>query len=119
MTKVWAIYKVVPKKIGQMVGIGSVNDVPRERTGQGAAREENAQLRADLTAANTVIAENMTHIMAMVSMFDLMADSNPALAKMWREVPPTINPNHIPEELGELERQTERRSSELRDDLNL
>lgn len=75
-----------------MVGIGSVNDVPRARAGHTAARHENAQLRADLTTANTVIEENMTQIMAMATMFDLMAESNPKLEHMWQEIRPTINP---------------------------
>lgn len=66
-----------------MVGIGSVNDVPGARAGRATAREENAQLRADLTAANTVIAENMTQIMAMASIFDLVVESNPRLEQMY------------------------------------
>ncbi|KAF2588635.1 hypothetical protein F2Q70_00041416 [Brassica cretica] len=85
----------------------------------GAAREKNAQLREALSAANTVMAENMTQMMAMALMFDLMADGNPALMEMWRAVRLNINPNRTLKEQAELERQTERRSSELRDDLNL
>ncbi|KAF3485468.1 hypothetical protein F2Q69_00057588 [Brassica cretica] len=55
----------------------------------------------------------------MASMFDLMTDANPEFAEMWWAVHPNINPNHTPEEQAELKRQTERRSSELRDDLDL
>ncbi|WZZ18481.1 hypothetical protein YC2023_111570 [Brassica napus] len=51
--------------------------------GYGAAREKNAQLREALSAANTVMAENMTQMMVMALMFDLMADGNLALAEMW------------------------------------
>lgn len=58
-------------------------DVLRARAGYGAAREKNAQLREALSAANTVMAENMTQMVVMALMFDLMADGNPALAKMW------------------------------------
>ncbi|KAG2248197.1 hypothetical protein Bca52824_087825 [Brassica carinata] len=102
-----------------MVGIGLVNDVPRTRACHVAAREEIAQLREALLVANTIMAENMTHMMAMASMFDLMADANPKFAEMWWAVRPNINPNRTPEEQAELERHTERRSSELRDDLDL
>ncbi|WZZ82871.1 hypothetical protein YC2023_103443 [Brassica napus] len=65
------------------------------------------------------MAENMTQMMAMALMFDLMADGNPALTEMWRAVRLNINPNRTLKEQAELEWQTERRSSELRDDLNL
>ncbi|WZY70016.1 hypothetical protein YC2023_002256 [Brassica napus] len=100
-----------------MVGIGSVNDIPRTRACHVAAREEISQLWEALLVANTVMAENMTQMIAMASMFDLMADANPEFAEMWWVVRPNINPNRTPEEQAELERHTERRSSELRDDL--
>lgn len=98
-----------------MVGIDLVNDVPKARASHGAAREEKAQLQKDLKAAKTVIVENKIQIMAMASMFDLIAESNPMLGQVWREIRPTIHCDHTPEEQAELERQTEHRSSELRD----
>ena len=101
-----------------MVGIGSVNDVPRTRVCHVAAREEISQLREALLVANTVMAENRTQMMAMALMFDLMADVNPEFVEMWWVVRPNINPNRTPEEQAELERKTERRSLELRDDLD-
>ncbi|KAF3601428.1 hypothetical protein F2Q69_00034431 [Brassica cretica] len=54
----------------------------------------------------------------MALMFDLMADVNPEFVEMWWVERPNINPNRIPEEQAELERKTERRSLELRDDLD-
>lgn len=75
-----------------MVGIGSVNDVPRANSGHTASRDENAQLRANLTTANNVVAENRTHIIAMATMFDLNAKLKPRLEQMWREIRPAINP---------------------------
>ncbi|KAG2328253.1 hypothetical protein Bca52824_010981 [Brassica carinata] len=50
-------------------------------------------------------------------MFELMAESNPEVARIWRSVRPRCNPT--PEEQADLERQTDIRSSELRTDLNL
>lgn len=93
-----------------MVGVGSVNDVSRASVGHVAAREENAQPRKTLSNANTVMAEKRTHMMAMTSIFDIMADANPTIAERWRTVHPNINPNCIPKEEAKLGRHPERRS---------
>ena len=79
--------KVVPKKRGRMVGIGTVNDFPRVRSEYAARMQDNSQLRTDLTSANQVISElrtdnraKRTHIRDMAVMFDVIVDTNPALA---------------------------------------
>lgn len=113
-------------KRGRMVGLGSVNNVPRATAAYGAARHEDSQLWADLTAANTVISElrgknvdNRTQIRGMTWMYDLIAETNLALAQMWQDVRQNMNLHPTPKEQEELERQAEHRSSQLRDDLNL
>ena len=50
--------KVAPKKRGRIIGIGSVNDVPRARAEHAARMEEESSLRRDLTAAKEVIADH-------------------------------------------------------------
>ncbi|KAF3604027.1 hypothetical protein F2Q69_00035887 [Brassica cretica] len=61
------------------------------------------------TAANRVISElradnqaNRTHIRSIAGMFDVLAETNPALAAMWQNVRPTINPDPTPEEQADL-----------------
>ncbi|CAG7898169.1 unnamed protein product [Brassica rapa] len=56
------------------------------------------------------MAEKRTHMMAMTSIFDIMADANPTIAERWRTVHPNINPNSTPKEEAELGRHPERRS---------
>ncbi|KAL0898235.1 hypothetical protein Bca101_082196 [Brassica carinata] len=50
-------------------------------------------------------------------MFELMAESNPEVVRIWRSVRPCRNPT--PEEKMDLERQADICSSKLRTDLNL
>lgn len=81
--------------------------------------EENAQLRAALAASNAALAENRSQMMGMASMFDMIAESDPRYGQMWSQVRPTIVTQRTAEEQADLERRTENRSSELREDLNL
>ncbi|KAF3603521.1 hypothetical protein F2Q69_00036635 [Brassica cretica] len=55
----------------------------------------------------------------MTRMYDLIVETNPALAQMWKDVRQNMNLHPTPKEQEELERQAEHRSSQLRDDLNL
>ncbi|KAF2580129.1 hypothetical protein F2Q68_00003958 [Brassica cretica] len=73
--------------MGRMVGIGTVNDFPRARSEYGARMQDDSQLRTDFTSANQVILElrtdnraNMTHIRDVAAMFDVIVETNPALA---------------------------------------
>ena len=109
-----------------MVGIGTVNDVPRARAEYAARMRDNSQRRTDLTAANRVISEvrgdnqtNRTHIRSIAGMFDVLAETNPALAAMWQNVRPTINPDPTPEEQADLEQRSVHHSAEIFDDINL
>ncbi|KAL0733604.1 hypothetical protein Bca4012_009814 [Brassica carinata] len=52
-------------------------------------------------------------------MFDMIAESNPRYEQMWSQLRPTIVPQRTAEEQADLERRTENRSSELREDLDL
>ncbi|KAG2247596.1 hypothetical protein Bca52824_087224 [Brassica carinata] len=87
---------------------------------------DNSQLRTDLTAANRVISElrgdnqtNRTHIRSIAGMFDVLAETNPALAAMWQNVRPTINPDPTLEEQTDLEQRSVHHSAEIFDDINL
>ena len=118
--------KIVPKKRGRMVRIGTVNDVPRVRAEYAARMQGDSQLWVDLTAVNKVISElwagnqaNRTHIRSIAGMFDVLAETNPALAQMWQNVRPTINPDPTPKEQTDLEQRSAHRSAEIFDDINL
>ncbi|KAG2301405.1 hypothetical protein Bca52824_030056 [Brassica carinata] len=107
-----------------MVGIGTVNDVPRARAEYAARMHDDSQLQTDLTAANQVISElradnqaSRTRLRSIAGMFDVLADTN--LAAMWQNVRPTINPNPTPEEQAELEQRSIHHSAEIFDDINL
>ena len=109
-----------------MVGIGTVNDVPRAKAAYAAKMQDYSQLRTDLTAANQVISElrannqaNRTHIMSLAGMFNILVDTNPALANMCQAVRPTINLDPTPEEQANIEQRAAHRSSEIFDDINL
>lgn len=72
-----------------MVGIGTVNDVLRARAEHAARIHKDSQLQTYLTAAKLVISElrtdnhaNRSHIRAMAAMFDVIAETNLALAQM-------------------------------------
>ncbi|KAL0689383.1 hypothetical protein Bca4012_089061 [Brassica carinata] len=52
-------------------------------------------------------------------MFDVLAETNPALAAMWQNVRPTINPDPTPEEQADLEQRSVHHSAEIFDDINL
>ncbi|KAF3536156.1 hypothetical protein F2Q69_00023139 [Brassica cretica] len=114
-------------KRGQMVGISTVNDVPRARAEYAARMVDDSQLQTDLTAANRVISElradsqaNRIHIRSIAGMFDVLAETNPALASMWQNVRPTINPDPTLEEQADLEqRSSVHHSAEIFDDINL
>ncbi|WZZ36539.1 hypothetical protein YC2023_019940 [Brassica napus] len=87
---------------------------------------DDSQLQTDLTAANQVISElradnqaSRTRLRSIAGMFDVLADTNPALAAMWQNVRPTINPNPTPEEQAELEQRSIHHSAEIFDDINL
>ncbi|WZZ52429.1 hypothetical protein YC2023_052536 [Brassica napus] len=41
-------------------------------------------------------------------MFDVLAETNPALAAMWQNVRPTINPDPTPEEQADLEQRSKK-----------
>ena len=90
-----------------MVGIGTVNDVPRTRAEHTARMEEDSSLRRDLTAANRVIADHRDKFTVMANMFDLMIESNPninpALASRWQTLRPTFIPDPTPKEQADLE----------------
>ncbi|KAF3521759.1 hypothetical protein F2Q69_00046810 [Brassica cretica] len=60
--------QIIPKKRGHMVGIGTVNDVPRARAEHAARMEEDSSLRRDLTAANRVIADHRDKFTVMANM---------------------------------------------------
>uniref|UniRef100_M4F351 Uncharacterized protein n=1 Tax=Brassica campestris TaxID=3711 RepID=M4F351_BRACM len=62
---------------------------------------------------------NMTHIRAMAGMFDVIAETNPALAQMWHTVRPNINLDPTPEEQTDIEQQAEQHNFQLFDDINL
>lgn len=73
--------QIVPKKRGWMVRIGSVNNVTRTTSAYSAARQEDAQLQADLTASNNVISElradkqeSRSKLRLMAGMFDLITE---------------------------------------------
>ena len=69
--------KVASKKRGRIVGIGSVNDVPRARAEHAARMEEESSLRRDLTAAKEVIADHRDKFTCMANMFDMMIETTP------------------------------------------
>ncbi|KAL0655128.1 hypothetical protein Bca4012_075712 [Brassica carinata] len=61
--------------------------------------QDDSKLRRDLTAANQVISElqadnqaNRTHIRSLAGMFDVLSETNPALAQMWQVVHSAITP---------------------------
>ncbi|KAF2597430.1 hypothetical protein F2Q68_00011916 [Brassica cretica] len=60
-----------------------------------------------------------TRLRSIAGMFDVLADTNPALAAMWQNVRPTINSNPTPEEQAELEQRSIHHSAEIFDDINL
>ena len=74
---------MAPKKRGRIVGIGSVNDVPRARAAHHARVEEESTLRRDLSVANQVIERHNEQFKAMANLFDMMMETsnvNPAVA---------------------------------------
>ena len=108
-----------------MVGIGTVNNVPRARAAYAARMQDDSQLHTDLTAANQAISElradnqaNKTHITSLVGMF-ILVETNPTLANMWQAARPTVNSNPTPEEQADIEQRAPQRSSEIFDDINL
>ena len=115
--------KVVPKKMGRMVGIGTVNDVPRARAEHAARMEEESSLRRDLTAAKEVIANHRDDFTFMANIFDLMIEStpnvNPTLADRWLSLRPIFIPDRTPEEQADLEQRADEHSSDLFDKINL
>ncbi|WZZ35208.1 hypothetical protein YC2023_018609 [Brassica napus] len=57
---------------------------------------------------------------SIAGMFDVLAETNPALAAMWQNVRPTINPDPTLEEQADLEqRSSVHHSAEIFDDINL
>ena len=88
--------------------------------------QDDSKLRRDPTAANQVISElradnqaNRTHIRSLAGMFDVLAETNPALAQMWQVVRSAITPDSTPEEQADIEQRADHRSSEIFDDINL
>ncbi|KAF2596865.1 hypothetical protein F2Q68_00010480 [Brassica cretica] len=72
-----------------------------------------SELRADSQA-------NRIHIRSIAGMFEVLAETNPALAAMWQNVRPTINPDPTLEEQADLEqRSSVHHSAEIFDDINL
>ncbi|KAG2329471.1 hypothetical protein Bca52824_000651 [Brassica carinata] len=55
----------------------------------------------------------------MTNMFDLMVESNPALANTWQTLRPTFIPNPTPEEPADLEQRVEQHDSDLFDEIKL
>ena len=106
-----------------MVGIGTVNNVPRARAEHAARMEEDSSLRRDLTAANRVIADHRDKFTVMANMFDLMIESNPninpVLASRLQTLRPTFIPDPTPEEHADLERRTDEHSSDFFDEIYL
>lgn len=109
-----------------MVGIGSVNDVPRARAEYAVRRQEESQLEAELRRANQVISTlqtdgeaNRTHIRTMAEMFDIIAETNPAFASMWAPRRATINPDPTPQEQANAEQAADEHGSQFFDDINL
>ena len=104
-----------------MVGIGTVNDVPRARAEYASRIEADSSLRRDLTAANRVIDEHRDKFRVMANMFDLMLETNPnpTLASTWQTLRPTFVPDPTPEEQADLERRADQHSSDFFDDINL
>ena len=115
--------KVAPKKRRHIIGIGSVNDVPRARAEHAARMEEESSLRRDLTAAKEVIADHSDKFACMANMFDMMIETttniNPALASRWQSLRPSFIPEPTPEEQTDLERRANEHSSDLFDEINL
>ena len=115
--------KVAPKKRGRIVGIGSVNDVPRARAEHAVRMEEESSLSRDLTAAKEVIADHSDKVAGMANMFDMMIETttniNPALASRWQSLRPSFIPEPTPEEQTDLERRANEHISDLFDEINL
>ena len=115
--------KVAPKKRGRIVGIGSVNDVPRARAEHAARMEEESSLRRDLTAAKEVIADHRDKFACLANMIDVMIETtpnvNPALASRWQSLRPSFIPEPTPEEHADLERRADEHSSDLFGEINL
>ena len=57
--------------------------------------------------------------MSLAGMFNILVDTNPALANMCQAVRPTINLDPTPEEQANIEQRAAHRSSEIFDDINL
>ncbi|KAL0774061.1 hypothetical protein Bca101_039212 [Brassica carinata] len=108
---------------GRIIGIGSVNDVPRARFEHAARMEEEYSLRRDLTAAKEVIADHRDKFAFMANMFDLMIETisniNPTLAFRWQSLRPSFVPEPTPAEHADLERFADEHSSDLFDEINL
>ncbi|CAH8294440.1 unnamed protein product [Eruca vesicaria subsp. sativa] len=61
----------------------------------------------------------MSHIRAMAEMFDVIAETNPTLAQMWRSRRSTINPDPTPEEQATAEQAAEEHTSQFFENINL
>ncbi|KAF3598345.1 hypothetical protein F2Q69_00036553 [Brassica cretica] len=87
-----------------------------DRTEPSSSRSGTASAHEHLRADNQA---NRTHIRSIAGMFDVLAETNPALAQMCQNVRPTINPDPTPEEQTDLEQRSAHRSAEIFDDINL